>query len=571
MELLTLGRAGQTGRPTTLSRHRRIAMKITNGITLPLIGLLGLSVAYTQPAPPESEMLIERDVRVPTRAGFEVAVNVYRPNRTGRFPVIISMGPYGKDDLPAEYDGTFSNGQILVSEYTAFETPDPGYWTHFDYVVIAADSPGAMSSGGDLELLRSIEANAFYDVIEWAGVQSWSNGNVGLNGVSYFAVSQWPVAGLNPPHLKAIMPVEGLTDVYRDTIRHGGVPVVFADPWMNFRIRPAMNPEAQLINDFAEAAQERPLFDDFWESHVPRLADITVPAYIIASWPDHGLHTRGTLIGFEDIASEDKWLEVHGRKKWEYYYSRDSLERQKRFFDHFLKGADNGMPEVPRVRYERRNAFYDGEVLHADTWPLRDVEHRRFYLGGAGTLHREPDSDAALLRYDSTGRDDQLAFRHTFRERTEITGSARLRAWVTTDVAEDMDLFVGLSKLDRNGNEVFMAGYNDVEDGHLASGWLRVSHRELDEERSTENRPFLRHERLLKLEPGQPVPVDVEILPSSTLFREGESIVLRIQGTELPGAGDIEHWDSVNVGYHIVHAGGEYESYLVLPVVPSGE
>ena len=536
---------------------------------LPLIGLLGLvGVGYSQPPAPEPEMLIERDVEIATRASFPVAVNVYRPNKIGRFPVLISMGPYGKDHLPAEYDGTFGNGQIQVSEYTAFETPDPAYWTHFDYVVIAADSPGAMSSGGDLELLRSIEANAFYDVIEWAGVQPWSNGNVGLNGVSYFAVSQWPVAALNPPHLKAIMPVEGLTDIYRDAVRHGGVPAVFTGPWMEHRIRPAKNPDAELVNDLAEAGSERTLFDEFWASHVPRLGEISVPAYVMTSWPDHGLHTRGTLIGFEEIASEEKWLEVHGRKKWEFYYSRDSLERQRKFFDHFLKGLNNGMLDVPRVRYERRNAFYDGEVRHTDSWPLPNVAYQRFFLGGTGNLHREPQSDAAMLRYDATRTGDQLSFRYTFPDATEITGTASLRIWVETDAADDMDLFIGLSKLDRNGNEVFMAGYNDVEHGHLASGWLRVSHRELDEEKSTAGRPFLKHERLLKVRPGERVPVDIEILPSSTLFRSGESVVLRIQGTELPGAGDGAHWGGVNAGRHLVHMGGEYESYLLLPVVP---
>ncbi|MDH3508657.1 MAG: CocE/NonD family hydrolase, partial [Gammaproteobacteria bacterium] len=180
-----------------------------------LAGLLIAPNAGAQPDEPQADMLIENDVLVTTRAGFEIAVNVYRPNKTGQFPVILSMGPYGKDDLPAEYGGLFDSGQIIVSEYAAFETPDPEYWVHYDYVVIAADSAGSGNSGGDHELFGPIEMEAFYDVIEWAGVQPWSNGNVGLNGESYFGVSQWFVAALKPPHLTAIVPGEALIDVYR--------------------------------------------------------------------------------------------------------------------------------------------------------------------------------------------------------------------------------------------------------------------------------------------------------------------------------------------------------------------
>jgi len=520
-----------------------------------------------QPADEEA-MTIERDVLVPTRAGFEVAANIYRPNKPGRFPVIISMGPYGKDDLPTEYGGMFDSGQIVVSEHAAFETPDPAYWVAYDYIVIAADSPGAGNSSGDLDLWGSIENEAFYDVIEWAAEQPWSNGNIGLNGESYFGMSQWWVAALQPPHLKAIIPGEALTDHYRDVVRHGGIPSDFGSSWMQYRIRPAMRTGARAVRDIADATDTHPFIDEFWTSWLPALAEITVPAYVIASWPDHGLHTRGTLLGFSQIGSEDKWLEVHGRKKWEFYYSRDSLERQRRFFDHYLVGIDRDMESMPTVRYERRNAFYDGDIRFADDWPLPHTQARSFFLNGDGSLTDEPLQSSTALEYAAENGGGQLSFSHTFTADTEITGTANLRLWVEANGANDMDLYVGLSKLDREGNEVFMAGYNDVENGHVASGWLRVSHRELDSDRSTQLHPFLRHARALPLEPGERVEVQIEILPSSTQFRAGESLVVRIQGTELAGAGGIEHIDSVNAGNHIVHVGGATPSRLILPVVP---
>ena len=327
-----------------------------------IVWLLGVGIAAAQPGVPIGDIVVETDVMVETRDGFEVAANVYRPADDGQHPVIMSMGPYGKDDLPAVYGGLFDNGQISVSEYAAFETPDPEYWVHHGYVVIAADSPGSGKSGGDLDLFGEIETRAYYDLIEWAAAQPWSNGRVGLGGVSYYGVIQWYVAALAPPHLAAIMPGEALVDFYRDTIAHGGIPSDFGPLWWQHRILPAKTENARVVRNFSTALEQHPFDDDFWADWRPDLGAITTPAYVIASWPDHGLHTRGTLLGFEQIASEHKWLDVHGRKKWENYYSRESLERQRRFFDRFLKGIDTGIDDVPRARYERRRGFYDGDI-----------------------------------------------------------------------------------------------------------------------------------------------------------------------------------------------------------------
>ena len=517
---------------------------------------------------PDDGMTIERDVMVTTRAGYDIAANIYRPDQPGQYPVIISMGPYGKDDLPAQYDGLFSHGQISVSPCAAFETPDPEYWTNVGYVVIAADSPGSGKSGGDLDLFGPIEAEAFYDLIEWAGVQPWSNGKVGLNGESYFGVIQWYVAALKPPHLAAIIPGEALSDIYRDVVRHGGIPSDFSVNWMKYRIIPGLAPGAELVRNIDEDMAEHPLFDDYWASWLPDLEQITVPAYVIASWPDQGLHTRGTLLAYEQLGSEQKWLEVHARKKWEFYYSRDSLERQRRFYDQFLKGEPEDMEQQPAVRYEARTGFYDGEIRHAADWPIPGRKPLDFYLGADSRLQDAPGKESDSLSYEPLEEGQQLSFSHTFERDTEITGTARLDLWVSVADANDMDIYVGLAKLDRHGREVMMAGYNDVENGHVASGWLRASHRELDEQRTTELRPFLTHKQEQKLQAGEVYSVSIEILPSSTLYRAGETLVLRIQGKELEGAGDITHLDGVNSGVHTIHIGGDMPSRLRLPLIP---
>ena len=146
-----------------------------------------------------------------------------------------------------------------------------------------------------------------------------------------------------------------------------------------------------------------------------------------------------------------------------------------------------------------------------------------------------------------------------------------LRLWAEAEDGDDMDIFVALHKLDRDGNFVPFVAMAMLDDGPLALGWLRVSHREADPQRSTAWRPWLTHQRRLLLQPGQVVPVDIEIWPSSTQFEEGESLRLIIQGSDifrydLPQAQ--LHEDSVNVGAHAIHAGGRYDSHLLVPVVP---
>lgn len=546
----------------------KLSFRPIRSIVAIIVGVLIIVPALGQETDSAPEMDIQLDVRIPTRHGFTLSANVFKPLAPGRFPVLMAVSPYDKDHK-FPYNGIFGTGQILVSENAPFEMPDPEYWVHHGYVVIAVDTVGGGKSGGDVDILSDYEAQAYYDAIEWAGTRDWSNGNVGLNGVSYMAMSQWPVAALNPPHLKAIMPVEGLTDLYRDLVFNGGIPETgFIEFWPKLRIIANKNPAAEVRTDLATEYKQHPLFDDFWAAYIPDLESISVPAYVTASWSDHGLHSRGTLIGFEQLGSQDKWLEIHGRKKWEYYYGRDFLERQRRFFDYYLKGTENDMQDVPRVRYELRNGFYDGDIRYAADWPLPEADYRPFYLHSDHSLRAEPQDMSAKLSYQS---DDgsQLLLTHTFAEDTEITGPMKLKLWVATGAGDDMDLFVGLSKLDRRGNEVFFSGFDEIEHGHVATGWLRVSQRELDAEKSKPYRPILKHQRSLKLKPGEIVEVDVEILPASTLFKKDESLALRLQGSDLPGAGEFARGNPVNVGRHSVHLGGRYPSHLLLPIIES--
>ena len=307
-----------------------------------------------------------------------------------------------------------------------------------------------------------------------------------------------------------------------------------------------------------------------------------MPLYVCASWSTQGLHNRGTIEGFRQASSAHKWIEIHGRKEWETYYSREALERQLRFCDFFLRGIDNGWLDTPRVRYELRDRFYDGRTRFADAWPLPGTHYMPLHLDAASrTLrHARPEIEG-VVSYDSTAPNTPAGtavFAVAFQEDTELTGHMKLKLWVATDASDDLDIFVGIRKLDRHGNEVHFPDFNHIEHGLVARGWLRASHRELDGERSTPYQPWLRHQRALALERNEIVPVEIEIWPSSTLFRRGETLQLAVQGGDLRytrsnplplehGRISVGHSRTVNRGRHAIHAGGRYNSHLLVPVI----
>ena len=208
--------------------------------------------------------------------------------------------------------------------------------------------------------MSQMEAEDFHDVIEWCGTQFWSSGAVVTNGVSYLAMTQWRVGQLKPPHLKAMIPWEGVSDLYREWAFHGGIPETSFCPFLDFLIKKTW-PGCEL-DELAVGQKEHPFLDAYWQARHGNLADIEVPLYVCASWSTQGLHNRGTIEGYRQASSQHKWIEIHGRKEWETYFSREALERQLRFCDHFLKGIDNDWLDTPRVRYELRDRFYDGRT-----------------------------------------------------------------------------------------------------------------------------------------------------------------------------------------------------------------
>ncbi|MEL7445104.1 MAG: CocE/NonD family hydrolase [Pseudomonadota bacterium] len=528
----------------------------------------------------EDDVIVERDVWVTLRDGTRVSANVFRPDEPGHYPVVMAFTAYDKNKGPDQYPKLLRNalqpdfnlGTFTVSPWTSWEGPDPAFWVPNGYAVIYVDSRGFASSEGKPSTLSQQDRDDFYDAIQWAGTRDWSNGNVGLTGVSYLAISQWVAASGNPPHLKAVIPWEGQSDSYREVLYHGGIPeTAFTDFWLR-KMRsgangsplppPAIFRFAHKRPGLMRQVQQRPSTASGID-----LSEIQVPALIAATWSDQGLHTRGSFEGYKQISSSQKWLFTHGRSKWDVYYSQEGLAFQKTFFDRFLKGIDNGFDSRPSVRIEVRESLTNYDVRYEDSWPLAGTDYRKLYLhAGTKSLTPQQADAAGAERYDC--RTGQAVFSHTFSEDTELTGNMKLKLWVSITQGADMDLFVGVDKLDRDGEIVHFFAKTGYTKGPVAMGWLRASQRALDAEKSRPWQPVLLHEDPQPLSPGEIVPVEIEILPSSTLFRAGETLRLTLQGRDLFDHPALAHDYAVNRGEHLIHTGAEYDSHLLVPVIP---
>ncbi|MEP1445959.1 MAG: CocE/NonD family hydrolase [Paraglaciecola sp.] len=524
----------------------------------------------------ENGITIDYDVAVPMRDGINIRINIYRPEKEGRYPVIIAWGPYGKHGF-VKYDMLPGCGQPQtdLSKHCGFEAPDPAYYCAHDYIIIYADPRGSWGSQGDLSFYSQQEAEDFYDLIEWSAVQPWSTGKVGTSGVSYLSWSQWRVASLNPPHLAAINPWEGVSDFYREMHFHGGIEETEAFSFKH--LGPFWGQSHNNIEDLGALVKENPLWNEKWAAKNSDLANITVPAYVAASWSDTGLHLRGSLEGFKQIASKDKWLRVHGRMKWPEFHQQ--IDSQRQFFDKFLKGIDSEVDYWPKVNLEVRERYFVGNYRGENEWPLARTQYTPLYLNTAdGTMQDFPIAISSQARYNADNQDDKsqnISFVYEFKQETEITGHMKLRVWVQADGNDDMDVFVAVEKINRSGDIVHFPFFTSHDDGPVALGWLRASHREQDEEKSRDYQPIYKHERQIKLQPGERVPLDIEILPSCTLFQAGEKLQITLQGSDIyyydpppMGGMPLGHKNLINKGEHVIHTGGEHDSYLLVPIIP---
>jgi len=560
-------------------------------------------------APPTHPIVIDKDVDVPMRDGAILKADVFRPYGDDKYPAILNLGPYQKDKLWI-VPPTLGEPQ---NDWMNWETVNPQWWVPRGYACMRVDGRGSGNSPGQCEPWSFAEAIDFYDAIEWAAAQPWCNGKVGLLGISYFAINQWFVANLAPPSLKAIIPWEGFADLYRDALYHGGIASLFMTNWYTAHLLHHMLGRASRLQP--DGWQVNTLH--FWlrnnlDSGAFRGAQaawdkIDVPFFSVGNWTGMALHLRGNTEAFMRARTPHKKLRIHLGSHVHPFYTDDGREDQIRFFDHWLKGIDNGVMDEPPVKLAIRKGGDAFEWRHEQEWPLERTRWTKLYLDLSqpqGTSHEPPAAGQPL-----TGMLDVKNPRETGSRSypasslgtmgstsaassqvmgggikpgmgvalettklsvdTEITGPLACVLWVSS-TSEDMDLFLTLRNIGPDGNEILETGQQGAP-VPVAKGWLRVSHRELDPDLSRPWRPYHKHVRRLYLTPGEIVKVEVEIWPTSMVFKKGHRIRLDIQPRDGFGSAQYLHYHAdYNTGaINTIYAGGDKESYLLLPVIPS--
>lgn len=525
-------------------------------------------------------VLVERDVPIEMSDGVKLAANVFRPDKPGRFPVIMAFTPFSKD-----YYG--QHDPFGCSEMTPFEGPDPGFWVPNGYVMVHVDDRGmgkspAVGTGGAYDL---------YDGVEWAAKQKWSNGKVGMLGHSALAMRQWEVASMEkpPPHLKAIIPWGGFNDGPRDSTAPGGIPETEFSagrgenlPAWQKNFRPKKRPALSQYQQPAPSVIQDP----------PRLENIKAPMLIGSSWIDYYGHLLGNIRGWLMASSRDKWLYTYSERKWQGLYTpMEARDIQRKFFDYFLKGIDSGITEIPRVRLSVQDKLLDYEVRYERDFPLARTKYKKLYLDARdGTLNPAKPRATGKVTYDSAvspvsqvlsqeakiGPEGKASCQITFNEETELTGFMKLKLWVSPEDSDDMDVFVTVRKFNADGRQVCFDCDAAPGRAPVARGWLRLSQRQLDEKLSRPWWPVQKSVRPdgpeQKVKPGEIVPCEIGIWPSSTLFHAGEKLAVEISGKYGVKDDLLRGFNRlVNKGRHSIYTGGKYDSYLLVPVIPEAK
>ncbi len=569
-------------------------------------------------------MRIDWNVPLTMDDGIVLRADVYRPIADGRYPAILTYGVYAKglsyqEGYPMQWEKMVADHpDILVgstNKYQNWETTDPERWVPHGYVVIRVDSRGAGCSPGFMDPASPREIDDLYLCIEWAGTQPWSNGKVGMLGISYYSHNQWRVATQHPPHLTAIIPWEGRNDYYRDSLYHGGILSEFQKRWAKHQVvniqygrgeKAKKNPNtgesvagpvtlsdeelAKNRVDVFEEIKKHPLLDEYHKSRTADLSQITVPLLTCANWGGQGIHPRGNFNGFIESASKQKWLEAHGDSHWSLFSSRYGLALQKRFFDHFLKGIDNGWEkEQPRVQLNIRHPGEKFVLRGVNEWPLARTQWTKFYLDPSNlALSSSPVARGAGVEYDAL--DNGLTFwMPPITKATEITGPMAAKLFISSST-KDADLFLIVRVFDPEGKELTFMGSTDPNTP-IANGWLRASHRRLDPARTLPYRPFHPHDRVEPLTPGEIYECDIEIVSSCIVVPKGWRVALSVRGKDYEyegelsefgkkfhygtrGTGGMTHNDpdsrpaDVFGGKVKLYAGGQWGSYLLLPIIP---
>jgi predicted acyl esterase len=494
-------------------------------------------------------VIVERDIKVRMPDGTTLDGDIYRPASNERFPVILGAHAYNKHlQSPPMRPVGFTPMRGYM------ESGDSTFFARRGYVHAVFNVRGSGNSEGFYQLMGPVEVRDVCDLIDWLAAQPWSNGSVGMFGVSYFARLAKAVAAQGPKPLKAIFAPFAGTDDYRHRCYHGGVLAHgFITHWRNSLHRPNYRSlykeaygEAAYKEAIAKALRDEeivavpglrdalqhpdtgtnalvvdvllnPFDGPFWHERSAQDTKATVPAYLGACWGNYGLHLPGAFTA---------WKEWNGPKKMVigpgvyldrpvYQYQDESL----RWFDYWLKGIDNGVMDEPPIR-----CFVPptGEWKSLQDWPPPEARWTTFYLHKDSVL-----SEHELWPGEGADSFDESNFDHgsvTYAtpplvENTEVLGPSVLTLYLSTTDTDAL-LFATLLLVDRAGKQ-----------HELTRGWLRASQRRLRDD-STRWEPVQAHEQREPLEPGNLYELRFTIVPTARLFGTGERIAIRIKGAD---------------------------------------
>ena len=560
----------------------------------------------TKISQPRHTMTIEKDVKVQMRDGAILYADVFRPKEAGKFPAIINISAYQKDKIWVPP----SDLEEKANPYMSWETVNPLWWVPRGYACVRVDtrgsgkSPGLSDPGGWQETLD------FYDSIEWTARRAWCSGNIGTSGISYHAGTQWKVAGLQPPSLKAIMPWEGNADTYRDAVFHGGIfQLYYLATWYATQMAHHLlgdpqeyNPDA-FHNERLYQYMRHSLDTGWWDNRSAHWDKIKVPLYSVGNWSGHNLHLRGNVEGYVRAASRHKKLRIHCGTHYHAFYTEEGRMDQLRWFDYWLKGIDTGIMDEPPVKLLIRTgggAMKDYKFRFENEWPLARTQWTKFYLktekkepssaamGVEGSLLKQAPKKQTALTYSATGTthagvasasSTMLSAATLHRtgvsfetgpmpKDTEVTGPVKLVLWVSS-TTKDMDTFATIRNIGPDGKDVWEVGQQG-QAVPVAKGWLRASHRKLDPKRSLPYRPYHAHNERWWLKPNEPVECEIEIWPTGMVFKKGHRIRLDIQPRDGVGSAPYTHYPAAynTGGENTVYTGGGMVSYLLLPIIP---
>jgi predicted acyl esterase len=556
------------------------------------------------------------DVIITLRDGVKLYADVYIPIAEGKYPAILWLGCFGK----CFHDGCICDEASLLEheewedrwfEGTPIDAPwglgpmpwekgegvNTTDWVPRGYAIVRIDSRGVCKSEGYQEMFSAQEARDFYDCIEWSAKQPWCDGNIGLWGTGMYGSNSMAAAQLNPPSLKAMIPICPDIDPYRDYIFIGGL-------WMGFNFVMKNTCGEWQGLDWIEEAHKNPFYsEENWGVNGKIVAGADVTKIKIPTWlgmSESGtLHTRGTSLAYTNMASKDKKMTIISEPGVHYWaYEKSVVEEHIAFMDYWLKGKkDNGIMDGPpiqmMVRTGRKGYFWQDE----NEWPIARTQYTKYYLNAMPSDYAGDGKRTEFLKLEKDVPKEEKSSSYSadvewqannswmhgisfitepMKEDVLLAGHFKLSAWVSS-TTKDMALHCSLRVMDGE-NEVTYPIAMGESTAHkmfpVSFGALKVSHRKTDPQKSTDYRPYHTHlkEDYQPLKPGEIVPCEVEIWPTTALIRKGWRLRLDVQ----PVSGDYMPWgiaDIVDKSYqkgssNTIYTGPEHPTYLQLPVIP---